>query len=131
MPDGTRNKYKKKSNSLITAVQLNLETPGFKYEKWGGQQTCKAGDWLATNGDDCYTIDRDSFAQTYTRISPGRYQKTQAIWAQVAQDSGRVITKEGSTKYEYGDYLVSNNADGTDAYAISRETFEDNYELTE
>ena len=28
--------YRKKADSFVTAVQLNLETDGFSYQKWGG-----------------------------------------------------------------------------------------------
>ena len=131
MTSGMRKKYRKRENSLITAVQLDLDTVGFQYHKWGGTQSCKAGDWLVSNGEDCYTIDKDSFQQTYTQISPGLYQKTQIIWAEIADDCGKVATKEGSSEYQQGDYLVSNNADGTDAYAISKKTFEVSYEPAE
>ena len=36
-------------------------------------------------------------------------------------------TKEGATRYEAGDYLVSNNSDGTDQYAIEAAKFETMY----
>ena len=43
---GTRKKFKKKADSFVVAVQLNLDTDGFTYEKWGAEQRCKKGDWL-------------------------------------------------------------------------------------
>jgi hypothetical protein len=39
-----------------------------------------------------------------------------------------VRTKEGSTHYEAGDYLVYNQQDGGDAYAVSKRAFERMYE---
>jgi len=39
-----RRKYIKKSDSFVTAVQLDLDIEGFKYNKWGGEQTDKKGD---------------------------------------------------------------------------------------
>ena len=122
-------KYRKKATSLITAAQLNLETTGFSYQKWGAQQRCKAGDWLVENGGDCYTIDADTFDRTYERVSPGVYRKTSEVWAKVAQSAGSVTTREGSTAYLAGDYLVSNEADGSDNYAVDKTTFEAAYEV--
>lgn len=123
-----RRKYSKKSGLYITAVQLNLETDGFSYQKWGSEQRCKRGDWVVNNGGDTYTIAADAFAKTYKLISPGVYEKDAVVWAEVAELSGKVLTKEGETAYEAGDYLVANNEDGSDAYAISKETFEEMYE---
>jgi hypothetical protein len=52
-------KYLKKTASQVVAVQLDLETDGLTYQKWGGTQTCKAGDWIVNNDGDVYTVDRD------------------------------------------------------------------------
>ena len=46
-----RLKYVKRSDQVVVAVQLALETTGFTYRKWGGVQTCKAGDWIVNNGE--------------------------------------------------------------------------------
>ncbi len=124
----TRRKYKKKPTSFITAVQLDLDTEGFSYNKWGGQQVCKRGDWLVDNNGDKYTVSGDSFAKTYEQVSPGVYTKSAPVWAEIADQPGKVKTKEGETAYEIGDYLVSNNPDGTDAYAIGAEKFLEMYE---
>ena len=48
-----------------------------------------------------------------------------------AAAAGRVSTKEGSTGYEAGDWLVSNEEDGSDSYAVSAKKFEESYELDE
>ena len=122
-----RKKYKKKPTSFVTAVQLDLDTDGFTYNKWGGEQVCKRGDWLVDNNGDKYTVSQETFAKTYERISPGVYAKSTPIWAEVAEKAGKIKTIEGETAYEAGDYLVYNNQDGTDAYAISAEKFHATY----
>lgn len=128
---GERRRYRKKANQFIIAVQLNLETDGFVYQKWGSQQHCKPGDWLVDNQGDVYTVDSDTFAATYKQKSPGIYVKMTAIWAEQATESGKVATKEGFSHYQPGDYLVSNNEDGSDAYCISAEKFTSMYERDE
>jgi hypothetical protein len=55
--------------------------------------------------------------------------KTTAVWAERATQAGSVKTKEGSTQYEPGDYLVSNNSDGSDEYAMKADKFEELYTL--
>jgi hypothetical protein len=115
----------------VVAVQLDLDTEGFTYRKWEGEQTCKQGDWIVDNDGDIYSVDRQVFEKTYRQISPGIYVKTTPIWAEVAARPGSVLTKEGESHYKKGDYLVYNNEDGTDAYCISAAKFELMYELDE
>jgi hypothetical protein len=110
---------------------VDLDTPGFTYRKWGGEQRCKPGDWIVDNGGDVYTIDQETFARTYRQLGPGQWVKSTPVWAEVATTGGTVQTKEGGTRYEPGDYLVCNERDGGDAYAVSRDTFERLYELDE
>jgi hypothetical protein len=124
-----RRKYMKKSTSFVTAVQLDLDTEGLKYKKWGGEQIAKRGDWLVDNNGDKYTVSQESFAITYRFVSPGVYVKSVPVWAEVAERPGKVKTQEGETAYEPGDYLVFNNQDGTDAYAMDKEHFSSMYEL--
>ncbi len=126
-PVSKRHKYKKAQT--ITAVQLDLATKGFTYDKWGHEQVCKRGDWIVDNCGDIYTISSESFAATYQLVSPGRYVKTTPVWAEVAGKAGKKKTKEGFTDYEPGDYVVSNNEDGSDPYAVSKAKFEEMYEL--
>jgi hypothetical protein len=124
----TRRQYIKRPSQFVVAVQLELDTSGFSYKKWGATQTCKRGDWLVNNDGDCYTIDRESFARTYEATGPGTYVKRTPVWAEVAATAGDVRTKEGSTHYEAGDYLVYNEKDGGDPYAIPKQAFERMYE---
>ncbi|MBM3801749.1 MAG: hypothetical protein FJW26_05475 [Acidimicrobiia bacterium] len=125
---GIRRKYRKKAASFVTAVQLDLDTDGFAYNKWGGRQVCKRGDWLVDNNGEKYTVEKESFAKTYLFVSPGVYIKSAPVWAEVAAEPGKIATKEGQTAYAAGDYLVSNNEDGADAYAVSPQKFESMYE---
>jgi hypothetical protein len=125
---GRRRPYRKRPGKPVQAIQLNVVTEGFRYEKWGGTQTCKAGDWIVNNNGDVYSVDADSFARTYRCVGEGKYEKHSTIWAEPASADGAVATKEGETHYSAGDWLVFNQADGGDAYAISREKFEQLYE---
>jgi hypothetical protein len=126
-----RRKFKRKPTAFVTAVQLDLDTEGFTYNKWRGKQVCKRGDWLVDNNGDKYTVSQDSFAKTYQRVSPGVYVKSTPVWAEVADRPGKVKTSEGETAYQVGDYLVYNNEDGSDAYAMSAEKFQALYDLAE
>jgi len=123
----SRRQYLKRASQFVVAVQVDLETPGFTYKKWGDTQTCKPGDWLVNNGGDIYTVDRDTFSRTYESTGPGTYVKRTPVWVEVAGEAGAVRTKEGATHYEAGDYLVYNQPDGGDAYAIAKDAFERMY----
>jgi hypothetical protein len=123
-----RRKYRRKSTSFVTAVRLDLDVDGFSYTKWGGRQRCKRGDWIVDSDGDVYTVDGDVFARTYRPLEKGAFVKTTPIWAERATSRGVVETKEGASQYEPGDYLVSNEEDGSDAYCIRAEKFEQMYE---
>lgn len=123
-----RKKYCKRQQQVVIGVQLDLQTSGFTYEKWGSRQKCKSGDWLVNNNGDCYTISEESFAETYSQIAPGQFVKIAAVWASQAEASGKVKTNEGYTEYSAGDYIVCNNKDGTDSYAVLKLDFEKMYE---
>ena len=111
----------------MVAVRLALDTDGLVYRKWGGEQRAKAGDWLVDNDGDVYTVDAHVFERTYRQTGIGTYVKTTPIWAEQASRAGSIKTKEGVTNYQAGDYLVSNNSDGSDEYAISATKFESLY----
>ena len=128
---GHRRRYRKKKDQFVIAVQLKLDTDGFTYRKWGGRQQCKSDDWLVDNQGDVYTVDREVFARTYRRLTPGVYIKATPVWAEQATEPGAVKTKEGESHYKNGDYLVFNNEDGTDAYCMSADKFESIYEPDE
>ena len=123
-----RRRYRKKPDQFVVAVPLALATDGFSYRKWGAEQRCNAGDWLVQNGDDVYTVAADVFDRTYRRVAPGHYVKTTPVWAEKTTEAGSVATREGRSHYEAGDYLVSNEEDGGDAYCISAGRFEAMYE---
>lgn len=125
---GDRLMYVKRANQAVVAVQLALDTDGFSYRKWGGLQTCKPGDWILDNGGDIYTVDKETFARTYFKVEAGKYVKVTPVWAEQAVTDGRVKTKEGTTEYKCGDYLVFNDEEGEDGYAVAAEKFLDMYE---
>ena len=127
MSSAKRRRYLRRSDKSVIAVRLKLDTDGFVYRKWGGEQRAKGGDWIVDNDGEIYTVDADVFARTYRQTGPGTYVKTTPIWAERAKNAGSINTKEGLTFYEAGDYLVSNNIDGTDEYAISAAKFESLY----
>lgn len=124
----SRRRYKKKADQYVIAVQLRLDTAGFTYQKWGAAQRAKSGDWLVDNHGDIYTVDNEVFARSYRQLKPGYFVKITPIWAEVATEAGVVMTKEGASHYQAGDYLVSNNEDGSDAYCISAAKFLAMYE---
>ena len=125
---GERHRYRRRPDRPVVAVRLQLDTDGFDYRKWGGRQHCKRGDWLVDNDGDVYTVDADSFARTYRHVGDAAYVKSTPIWAERADAAGAVTTKEGATHYERGDYLVFNQEDGGDAYAVAKADFERMYE---
>lgn len=127
-PAPGRTRYVKRANQTVVAVALDLDTDGFHYRKWGDEQTCKAGDWIVNDHGSVHTVDRESFALTYRHTGPGTYVKITPVWAEKVTRAGSVPTKEGVTHYQEGDYLVSNQRDGTDAYAVTAEKFEAMYE---
>ena len=122
-----RLKYVRRPNQTVVAVQIALDTPGFRYRKWGAMQTCRRNDWLVDNDGDVYTVNRTSFARTYRRKSPGRYLKITPVWAEAATEAGSISTKEGVTHYRAGDYLVFNEKSGGDAYAVPARKFHQMY----
>ncbi len=123
-----RRRYRTRPGQTVVAVRVALDTAGFTYTKWGAEQRCKPGDWLIDNGGDVYTVDAAVFARTYRPAGGGTYVKSTPVWAEVASRGGSVATKEGRSEYRAGDYLVSNNEDGSDAYCVGRDKFETLYE---
>jgi hypothetical protein len=131
MADVKRHRFVRRPDRPVVAVQLALETDGLVYRKWGGEQHAKPGDWIVDNNGDVYTVDAAVFARTYRQTGPGTFIKQTPVWAERAKVAGSVETKEGITRYEAGDYLVSNDSDGSDQYAIAAEKFESLYEPDE
>jgi hypothetical protein len=123
-----RQAFVKRRTEFVVAVRMDLDTEGFVYQKWGGRQICKAGDWLVNNSGDTYTVDRETFARTYRATGPGTYVKVTPVWAETASTAGEIRTREGTTRYDAGDYLVYDGPDGDDRYAVSKAAFERMYE---
>ena len=124
----SRRQFVKRAGNEVVAIQLTLDTAGFSYRKWGDVQTCKPGDWIVQNNGEVYSVDKETFAHTYVEQSPGLYRKVSPVWAERTDAAGSVTTKEGVTHYPAGAYLVSNDAEGTDTYAVAAATFEAMYE---
>jgi hypothetical protein len=122
--------YRRRQKTTVIAIPLDLDTDGLTYRKWGATQRAKRGDWLVNNGEDVYTIDADTFARTYRESSRGMYEKTTDVWARKTNEAGTIVTKEGSTDYEAGDYLVFNDPEERDGYAMKAEKFDSLYEPT-
>jgi hypothetical protein len=120
--------YRRKEQTTVIAIRLDLETEGLTYQKWGGTQRAKRGDWLVNNQDDVYTVDAETFDRTYHQVGRGLYEKKSKVWVKRAGEAGTIKTKEGSTAYEPGDYLVFNEPDGKDGYAIKPDKFDSLYE---
>lgn len=131
MTTARRRRFVRRPDRPIAAVQLALETEGFAYRKWGSEQRAKQGDWVVDNDGDVYTVDAETFSRTYRQTSTGAFVKTTSVWAQRAEHAGSVETKEGTTNYGAGDYLVSNDPDGSDEYAMDAHKFEALYAATE
>jgi hypothetical protein len=121
-------KYRRKPGTAVIALRLDLETAGFEYQKWGGVQRCKRGDWIVNNAGDTYTVDSETFANTYREFSQGLYVKTGLVYAERATAAGTIATKEGSTDYQSGDMLVFNDPSRRDGYAMSAKKFESLYD---
>ena len=121
---GDRAQYRRRDGTEVVAVRLDLDTDGFTYRKWGGEQSCKRGDWLVNNDGDVYTVDADTFARSYAPVTRGVYRKTTPVWAERASTDGAIRTKEGITHYRAGDWLVFNDARGDDGYAVEADAFD-------
>ena len=124
-------RYRRRPEQYVVAVPLRLDTEGFTYRKWGGEQRCKPGDWLVDDDGDVHTVDAEVFETTYRQVRRGAYVKCTPVWAEVASEAGSVPTKEGRSHYNRGDFVVFNNEDGTDGYAMTAERFQSRYEADE
>src|ERR1041385_1988859 len=121
-------RYKRRQQTLVIAIQLDLDTEGLTYRKWGGTQHAKRGDWIVNNQGDVYTVDAASFRTRYQEASLGLYQKVGDVWSEKATSAGAIETKEGTTDYGPGDFLVFNDPDRKDGYAMKPDIFHRLYE---
>jgi hypothetical protein len=125
----TRRRFLPRPERTVVAIRLPRDANALVYRKWGGEQRAKPGDWLVDNDGDVYTVDAEVFRRTYRAAGHGIYVKTTPVWAERATQAGSVKTKEGSTQYEAGDYVVSSDPDGDDRYAIPAARFDALYML--
>ena len=108
----------------VLAIQLNMP---ITYEKWGGTQNAKAGDWMLSKAGNTYTCEDEVFQSTYKSLpEDGWYYKEAFIDAKPAATAGTVDTLEGQSAYEAGDYIVTNP--GGDRYCIPKMKFKQLYE---
>ena len=114
-------KHLQREQIPVAAILLNLETDGFTCRKWGGEQTCKPGDWIVDNAGSVYTLDCDSFARTDRADSPDLYRKVAPNWADLAPHDAAIKTKEGA-------YPVFKDEQRQDGYAVTVPVFEIMYE---
>jgi hypothetical protein len=119
--------YQPRDGNPVRAIQLNLELEAFRFRKWGSLQTAKQGDWLLERNGELHTVDAEAFARTYRQIGPATYAKVAKVWAKPAESAGVIHTSEGETHYRKGDYLVWNDEEGKDGYAVRKDTFESLY----
>jgi hypothetical protein len=127
MAKSSRRRYVRRPDRPVAAVRLALDTKGLVYRKWGHRQRAKRGDWIVDNDGDVYTVAARVFRRTYRRTAVGAYVKKTPVWAERTMRGGSVKTKEGRTQYKAGYYLVSNNRDGSDAYAMTARQFRSLY----
>ena len=120
--------YRRRPGRPVTAIRLNLDLEDFTYHKWGARQRAKPGDWLVERDGEVHSVDAESFARTYRQVGPATYVKEATVWAKPADEAGAIPTLEGETHYRRGDYLVWNDREGRDGYAMDKATFETLYE---
>ena len=120
-------KYYPKAHNTVKAMPINLPNVEVNYEKWGGAQQANQGDWLVNRGDEFYTVEQSSFNDTYRCIEGNTYLKIAPVWAEIAKENGKIKTKEGESHFSAGDYLVYNDQNKKDGYAIKNTLFNDLY----
>ena len=125
---GSVRRYVQRPGNTVHAIQMTLGIESLTYRRWGDLQSAKDGDWLVERDGQVHTVDADSFTRTYRKVGPALYEKQSTVWAAPAGADGWIQTHEGKTHYRAGDFLVWNNADKTDGYAIEKERFESLYQ---
>jgi len=103
----------------VTAIHLNLNLDAFIHQKWGRIQGAKHGNWRVERDGQVHIVAEKSFEQTYKKIGPATYTKNGSTWAAPAAEAGIIVTQEGETHFRHGDYIVWNDAAGSDGYAVT------------
>ena len=125
----TLRRFSKTMHKPVRAIQITLPDCQLHYQKWGGSQRAKTGDWIVTNGDNSYTVECSSFRDSYRCLYGDWYLKVAPVWAEQATAPGRIETREGQSSYSAGDYLVYNQPNRIDGYTVPKQEFENNYRL--
>ncbi len=126
---GKLTRYSRREQTNVTAIKIDMETDGFTYRKWGGEQIVRPGDWLVDNNGDVYTVDGEAFEATYTKVSQGIYTKTGHVWAREAESDGQVQSTSGFTQYHAGDMVVFRDEREIDGWAMSKADFATLYQV--
>ena len=124
---GERQRYRRRPGQPVVAVQLRLDTEGFRYQKWGDEQRCKANDWLVDNDGEVYTVDADSFARSYTVQGQGTYVKTGKVYWSKDQENLFGL-QEGEFSGTFREFLSFIHPDDIERYETAQAgwTAEDN-----
>ena len=120
--------YRPREAATVLALRLDLELQCFQYEKWGGKQQARRGDWVVDKDGDVYTVTDSNFSRTYRLVRPGLYRKDAPVWACLAPSDGVVPSEEGSTAYQEGDYVVFHLPEDDLGWAMRAEEFLRTYE---
>ncbi|MDA7425302.1 hypothetical protein [Thalassococcus lentus] len=128
---GKLTRYTRREQTNVTAIKIDMETDGFTYRKWGGEQIVRPGDWLVDNNGDVYTVDGEAFEATYAKVSQGIYTKTAHVWAREAESDGQVQSTSGFTQYHAGDMVVFRDEREIDGWAMSKADFAALYQVDE
>jgi hypothetical protein len=126
-----RRAYVRREGTAVTAIRMALDFDTFTYRRWGSLQNGKPGDWLVEREGKVHTVDADTFARTYRQTGPGSYVKVAPVLAAPAASDGAIRTQEGKTNYRQGDYIIWNDGEALDCYAIAKEEFERLYQCVE
>lgn len=128
---GSKQRYRQRPGKTVHAIQMTLGIESLTFRRWGDLQCAKDGDWLVERDGQVHTVDAEVFARTYRKVGPALYEKQSVVWAEPAQEDGWIQTQEGKTHYHAGDYIVWNNDNLTDGYAIDKDKFEALYQRDE
>ena len=117
-------KLVKRPDQAVHARRLDLDTDGFTYRKWGGQQRCKAGDWIVSSDGDTYTLDAKTFARNYRHLKDGAYLQPHAGLGRTG-DRGRRGADEGR-RHQVSGWRLSGLEPGRRrrGYAVAKAKFE-------
>lgn len=122
-------RYKRKGNEVVIAIQLDLDTEGFSYQKQGAERRCNAQDWLLSDRSGTYAVDDSTFARAFEEIGVGQYTMVGIVRAKVSDSAGHIRVGQRKVPHEPGDYLVWDESTQSIGYAVPKDWFEASYVL--